>query len=235
MHIDNKQPVSAENKKIERELIITSDGSHTLYIPAMDEQYHSVNGAIGESQHIFIEKGLKHINKQELRIFEIGFGTGLNAFLTWLESRKENQTITYFTVEKYPLEKEIYQHLNYPELLSPNDRDRFLQLHTASWEQESLIGDHFILHKMQADINTSEIPDKLDLVYFDAFAPDKQAGIWKQELFDKLYQRMSTGAVLTTYCAKGVIRRMMQASGFQVERLEGPPGKREILRATKEG
>lgn len=229
MHTNSQQ---REDK--ERQLIITSDGSHTLYLPSMDEQYHSVNGAITESKHIFITKGLQQIHKKELRIFEIGFGSGLNAFLTLLEGRKTGQHITYYSIEKYPLEKELYHVLNYPQLLSPQDQELFIQLHSSPWEEDTSISDQFTLHKIKADINQCFIPENIDLVYFDAFAPDKQEGIWKQDLFDQLFQHMNTEAVLTTYCAKGAIRRMMQASGFKVERLDGPPGKREMLRATKE-
>lgn len=232
MNINEVEQTDPSNPS-DRKLITTSDGSHTLYIPAMDEQYHSVNGAITESMHIFIEKGLKSIQKKEIRIFEVGFGTGLNAFLTWLKSREKGITVSYYTVEKYPLEEKLFASLNYPELLSPHDQTFFLELHTSPWEKDRLIGEHFTLHKIQSDINACPIPSAIDLVYFDAFAPNKQAGIWSQELFDKLYSQMTINGVLTTYCAKGIVRRMMQTSGFEVERIEGPPGKREMLRAIK--
>ncbi|MCC8096478.1 MAG: tRNA (5-methylaminomethyl-2-thiouridine)(34)-methyltransferase MnmD [Tannerellaceae bacterium] len=220
-----------EKKEFSRELQLTADGSHTLFVPAMDEHYHSVNGAVQESQHVFIEAGLKQLDRNPIRIFEVGFGTGLNAFLTLLETG--HTAVEYFSIEQYPLEEKLIHALNYGELVLSGKKDLFLSLHQAAWNISVPITDSFTLHKMYGDSNTASLPGQIDLVYFDAFAPDKQPDMWNQEIFNKLYKQMTSGGILTTYCAKGVVRRMLQASGFSVERIPGPPGKREMLRATK--
>ena len=226
----NIEPVS---DGLKRELQITSDGSHTLYMPDMDEHYHSVNGAIQESEHVFIEAGLHRLSKKEIRVLEIGFGTGLNAFLTLLDSRQADRHITYYSMELYPLDIALVQNLNYGKVLCAGEEDMFMALHEAPWNQSASITPNFTLHKMKGDCNQAELPNEIDLVYFDAFAPDKQPEMWNQELFNKLYFRMNEGGILTTYCAKGAVRRTMKESGFSVERIPGPPGKREMLRATK--
>lgn len=217
-----------------QELQLTADGSHTLFIPEMDEHYHSVNGAIQESRHVFIEAGLQQTGGTEIRMLEIGFGTGLNALLTLLEAPGLGKTIHYVSVERYPLEKEIVRTLNYPQQLGPEAEPLFAALHEAPWNTPVRITPYFTLHKMEADSNDCQLPDAVDLIYFDAFAPDKQPEMWNQSIFDKLYGCTSTGGILTTYCAKGSVRRMMQAAGYTVERIPGPPGKREMLRARKE-
>lgn len=222
-----------EQNHIIRELQETADGSHTLFIPQMDEHYHSVNGAVQESRHVFIEAGLHHQDKKDITVFEIGFGTGLNAFLTLLDAEDKNCKIDYYSVELYPLEPEIVQALNYGELICPEKKDLFYALHAAAWDKTEYITDYFTLHKIHGDNNNCLLPDDIDLVYFDAFAPDKQPEMWNQEIFDKLYAHMSEGGILTTYCAKGVVRRVMQKAGYSVERIPGPPGKREMLRAIK--
>lgn len=215
---------------------LTADGSHTLFIPGLDEHYHSVNGAVQESTHVFIEAGLRHCSKDVIRIFEVGFGTGLNAFLTLLESNKTKKTIHYTTIEAYPLSDSIIKELNYPAKCLSIEKEMYYKLHDAEWEKESEITDTFFLTKRKADFTNfdfSEIKENVDIIYFDAFAPDKQSDMWTQEIFDKLYNVAGVGCILVTYCAKGVVRRMMQQAGFTTERLPGPPGKREMLRATK--
>lgn len=218
---------------IKRELQETADGSHTLFIPEMDEHYHSVNGAVQESRHVFIEAGLHYQTKKDITVFEIGFGTGLNAYLTLLDAEEYNRSVAYYSIELYPLEPELVRVLNYGEVVSPEKKELFTALHSAAWNTSAKITDRFTLHKIQGDSNCCELPDDIDLIYFDAFAPDKQPGMWNQEIFDKLYAHSSEGGVLTTYCAKGVVRRMMQKAGYSVERIPGPPGKREMLRAIK--
>lgn len=218
---------------ITRELQETADGSHTLFIPEMDEHYHSINGAVQESRHVFIEAGLHHQEKRDIIVFEVGFGTGLNAFLTLLDAGGMSRKVDYYSVELYPLEPELVQVLNYGEVICPEKKDLFYALHAAAWNETVSITDYFTLHKIQADNNSCELPENIDLVYFDAFAPDKQPEMWSQEIFDKLYAHTSEGGILTTYCAKGVVRRMMQKAGYSVERIPGPPGKREMLRAIK--
>ena len=232
-HLSDSVNVEPVSDGLKRELQVTSDGSHTLYMPDMDEHYHSVNGAIQESEHVFIEAGLHRLSKKEIRVLEIGFGTGLNAFLTLLDSRQSDRHITYYSMELYPLDIALVQNLNYGKVLCAGEEDMFMALHEAPWNQSASITPNFTLHKMKGDCNQAELPNEIDLVYFDAFAPDKQPEMWNQELFNKLYFRMNAGGILTTYCAKGAVRRTMKESGFSVERIPGPPGKREMLRATK--
>ena len=219
--------------QMKRELQQTADGSHTLFIPEMDEHYHSVNGAVQESRHVFIEAGLHHQAKKDITVFEIGFGTGLIAFLTLLDAEENNRSVNYYSIELYPLGAELVRALNYGDVICPEKKEWFEALHVATWNEAVRITDRFTLHKIQGDINHCELPEGIDLVYFDAFAPDKQPEMWSQEIFDKLYAHMAEGGILTTYCAKGVVRRMMQKAGYSVERIPGPPGKREMLRAIK--
>ena len=213
----------------------TEDGSPTIYLPELDEHYHSVHGAIQESSHIFIKAGLRSLPAGHIRILEVGFGTGLNAFLTLLETfNNPDLSIEYFTVERYPLSTDITEQLDYPHLLAPDRADLFAALHRAPWDKPVNITPAFTLHKIEGDIATVPLPDDINLIYFDAFAPEKQPEMWDENLFRTLYRLMAAEGILTTYCAKGAVRRMLQAIGFRVERLPGPPGgKREILRATK--
>lgn len=216
----------------------TEDGSATLFVPELDEHYHSVKGARTESQHIFIDMGLKYVQTDRPRILEIGFGTGLNAFLTLLSSNETGKQIHYTGLELYPLDWEVVSELKY------TDNPLFCRLHTAPWEEEVKITPDFTLLKQKTDFTKiynrashqgeESNQGQYDVIYFDAFAPEKQPEMWEQQLFDYLYVITNTGGALTTYCAKGVVRRMLQQAGFTVERLPGPPGgKREILRATK--
>lgn len=207
----------------------TEDGSATLFVPELNEHYHSVKGARTESQHIFIDMGLKASAAPQPHVLEIGFGTGLNTLLTLEAAEQEKRPVHYTGIELYPLAWEEVDVLGY------SDNLLFKQLHTAPWEEDVRISTYFTLRKIQADANTvSTLSLNPDLVYFDAFAPEKQPEMWNEQLFHSLYASMNIGGILTTYCAKGVIRRMLQAVGFLVERLPGPPGgKREILRATK--
>ncbi|WP_300726575.1 tRNA (5-methylaminomethyl-2-thiouridine)(34)-methyltransferase MnmD [uncultured Bacteroides sp.] len=212
----------------------TDDGSYTLYVPELEEHYHSIKGALTESEHIFINMGMKHFRGDDVRILEIGFGTGLNAFLTLLEADKEGRNVYYSSIERYPIPLETVEKLQYPELICPERADDFNALHKAAWNTDVHITSRFTLNKIEDDFTTYRFKPGYDVIYFDAFAPEKQPEMWNQELFDALYGCLNKGGVLTTYCAKGVVRRMLQASGFTVERLPGPPGgKREILRATK--
>lgn len=214
----------------------TEDGSATLFVPALNEHYHSVMGARTESQHIFIEMGLKACQASQPHILEIGFGTGLNALLSLEAAEAALQEVHYTGVELYPLTWEEVDALGY------SHHPLFKQLHTVPWEKEVSISPYFTLQKIQADANVAISDNQLsltthhgfDVVYFDAFAPEKQPEMWNEQLFRSLYVSMNKGGILTTYCAKGVIRRLLQNIGFWVERLPGPPGgKREILRATK--
>ena len=212
----------------------TEDGSRTLYVPEMDEHYHSVKGALTEAEHIFINMGLRHCTAPSPHVFEVGFGTGLNAFLTLLEAKRSKRKVTFVTIERYPVDMDTIRLLDYPHLISPEESEKYYALHSAEWNKPVEITPYFTIHKIQGDLTVCEIEDSFDLVYFDAFAPEKQPEMWADAIFSKIYQSLSTPGILTTYCAKGVIRRLLQSTGFTVERLPGPPsGKREILRATK--
>lgn len=221
------------DKSVHRELQVTADGSHTFFIPEMDEHYHSVNGAIQEALHVFLRAGFDLMTSTSFHVLEFGFGTGLNAWLTLLEAEKKWCKVQYTTIEKYPLEWQMAAQLNYADLWQPEAEEDFLRLHRAPWNESVEITPGFCLHKILGDYQDSKWPDGVDLVYFDAFAPDKQPEVWNQSLFDRIYRSMNEGGVLVTYCAKGAVRRMWQAAGFSVERIPGPPGKREMLRAWK--
>lgn len=210
----------------------TSDGSATLYIPELEEHYHSIKGAHTESIHVFIKNGLQFAHsmnpQKRLKVLEVGFGTGLNALLT-LECCVEHALcVEYNSVELYPLKWEEVKQLNY------SNSPQWELLHTCRWGLKQEICNNYTLAKWHTSIHEFESSD-IDVVYFDAFAPEKQPDMWTETLFVKIYNMMSDNGVLTTYCAKGCVRRMLEKVGFVVERLEGPPGgKREILRAIKQ-
>ena len=212
----------------------TADGSYTLYVPELNEHYHSVKGALTESQHIFIDMGLKHSPVPSPRILEIGLGTGLNCFLTLLTAVETQRNIHYTGIERFPLNLEVIQKLDYPSLINKEHEEDYYAIHKASWGEERTLSPWFTLHKIEGDFTNYAFEKGYDIIYFDAFAPEKQPEMWEQSLFNGLYNALNEGGILTTYCAKGVVRRMLQTAGFMVERLPGPPGgKREILRATK--
>lgn len=215
-------------------LYLTDDGTSTLYSDEMQESYHSLNGAVQESKHVFIEAGLKQTNKKNVRIFEIGFGTGLNALLTWSEAKKNGLVILYTSVEAFPLPLEITSRLNYEMEVQTLGKDAFSLLHAATWNEAVVLDETcFTLCKLNGDFTSITIPKNLDLVYFDAFAPEKQPEMWDERLFQEIFEAMNYSGILVTYCAKGEVRRRMQRCGFKVERIPGPPGKREMLRAVK--
>lgn len=217
-------------EKLERKLEMTADGSHTLFVPAMDEHYHSVNGAVQESLHVFIEAGLRRLEKPEARILEIGFGTGLNAFLTLREQERAGiRRITYYSIERYPLDRTVTDSLNYGAKVWPERQELFTALHATPWNAPAEITSSFVLHKIEGDAHDCDLPAAIDLVYFDAFAPDKQPEMWTPALFHRLAKRMAPGGILVTYCAKGAVRRGFADAGFRMERLPGPPGKRHML------
>ena len=213
----------------------TNDGSATLFVPELDEHYHSVKGAYTESLHIYRDCAYlfaaEYSSARPLRLLEVGFGTGLNAAVTAMAATEE-RPVHYITLEKYPVESQLVNNLGYDTLV---DASLFSAIHAAPWEQPMAITPHFTLEKRCCDLLTTPLPDDIDIVYFDAFAPEKQPEMWNAEVFARIYQSMRPGGVLTTYCAKGAIRRLLQSTGFVVERLAGPVGgKREILRATKQ-
>jgi tRNA U34 5-methylaminomethyl-2-thiouridine-forming methyltransferase MnmC len=215
--------------------LLTDDGSHTIYLPEMDEHYHSVHGAIQESLHIYIEQGLLQTSRKELSVLEIGFGTGLNAYLTYGVAKKENISVRYTSLEKYPLDEPEFMRLNYPDNIFPEHTDIFYKMHRAEWNQMIEISPDFSLEKLQADLLTfpfDAIP-RFDLVYYDAFAPGKQPEMWTENILHKVGASVNPGGILVTYCAKGSVRRAFSGAGFTMERIPGPKGKKEILRGKK--
>lgn len=212
---------------------ITEDGSHTLYIPELDEHYHSVFGAIQEAVHIYINAGLNHCDKEKINVLEAGFGTGLNTFLTYIEAENQGKQINYNSIELYPLEKDITANLNYAETIGYGKPEIFKALHEAQWNKETEISSHFRLTKIQDDLTTHNFQGPYDVVYYDAFAPEVQPELWSADIFKKIYESMTPGGILTTYCVKGIVKRALKGCGFEIKRLPGPPGKREMLRATK--
>jgi len=218
-----------------RQLIVTDDGSHSIFVPALDEHYHSTHGAIQESEHVFIQSGLELCPKQKITIFEVGFGTGLNAFLAFRYAQNKGCEIEYLTIEKYPLAQQEYETLNYAEIIDPTLNEHFKYLHHCRWNQLVKIQPNFAIHKIEGDlrmVNIDSLPS-FDLVFFDAFAPNKQSDLWNEEIYLKIYNQCNQGAMLVTYCSKGVVRRGLQQVGFRVERIPGPPGKKEMLKAIK--
>ncbi len=220
---------------IKPELVKTDDGSHTLFISVPGEHYHSTFGAVQESMHIFIDAGLRQCKKAVLNIFEAGFGTGLNAYLTALEISGTGQAIRYIAVEKYPLPPEIWSKLNYPAFIPGGDPELFQKIHQAAWNQEVKITEYFSILKQSSDLTVCDFSafPLFDLIYFDAFSPEKQPELWDIAIFRQLAGHCFPCAKIVTYCAKGVVRRSLSEAGFTPEKIPGPPGKREILRGTK--
>lgn len=214
-------------------LIKTADGSHTIYVPELDEHYHSTNGAILESKHIFINAGYRSLNKDEINILEVGFGTGLNALLTLLENEKDNKRVFYTTVEKYPVSSEMLQKLNYPELTETKPCKLFEKIHDAEWGIPVKLTGRFTLCKIKQDIKFFYSEKNFDIIYFDAFGPDKQPEMWSHNIISKIANHTKRKGIFVTYSAKGDLKRNLVSCGFIVNRLPGPPGKREITRAVK--
>ncbi|TGE27758.1 SAM-dependent methyltransferase [Hymenobacter metallicola] len=219
------------------EVRTTADGSSTLYVPALDEHYHSTHGALQEAQHVYLGAGLepKLDAATPVRVLEIGFGTGLNALLTLQRSLSASQVIEYDTLEKYPLPPAVIQSLGVeryvlnPELLAYHE-----QLHAAPWQQTAALTPRFRLRKLHSALQETSLPARhYDVVYFDAFAPEKQPDMWTEAVFEQLLRATAPDGILVSYCAKGSFRRSLKAAGWLVEKLPGPPGKREMTRARK--
>tara|TARA_Y100000991_G_scaffold207077_1_gene184763 strand:+ start:569 stop:1240 length:672 start_codon:yes stop_codon:yes gene_type:complete len=214
----------------------TADGSSTLYNQMLDEHYHSIHGALNESIHVFIRMGFLNFvesfkSAKDINILEIGFGTGLNCILTFIENIKLNISLNYTALEPFPLEMEIIDNLDFN--LASRHLDAFKLIHQSFWEKPVEINKQFSLEKSRLELKDFNDNKFYDIIYFDAFAPSKQPELWKVDVFTKLFNLTSYNGVLVTYCAKGQVRRDLEKVGYFVERLEGPPGKREMLRATK--
>ncbi|SDY79545.1 tRNA U34 5-methylaminomethyl-2-thiouridine-forming methyltransferase MnmC [Flavobacterium aquidurense] len=222
------------SKKVEREIIKTLDGSTTIHLKEWDECYHSKHGAIQEAKHVFIKNGLSLFEKDPVSILEIGFGTGLNAFITFLESVKKNQKIDYVGVEAYPVNAEEVLAMNYVEELEAlKFHNIFEKMHKCEWDNKVEICDQFSLTKRKQFFDEIDDFETFDLIYFDAFGYRVQPELWSTEIFQKMYNSLKSNGVLVTYAARGVVKRSMISVGFTVEKLAGPPGKREMFRAFK--
>lgn len=221
-------------------MLLTNDGSHTLMSPQFGATYHSRFGAVTESAHVFIGAGFRYVSagKQRIRLLETGLGTGLNALMTWVAAEQSDIRVAYTALELFPPSPGDVEALNYPDLLEGNPEDlraRLRDLHQAPWEVNAALSNHFSLMKKKTPIETFESEQAFDLVYFDAFAPETQPELWTEEVFRRMFGALVPGGVLVTYCAKGEVKRRMLRAGFQVERLPGPPGKREMTRGWRSG
>lgn len=223
---------------MKREIKTTTDGSKTLYISELNENYHSQHGALQEANHVFIDNGLKLINNYEINILELGFGTGLNVLVTINELLKndKNHIINYYALEKYPINKSEFLNMEYDLLFDfAKSREIYLKLHESDWNQMTEIIPGFNLKKINCDffeLKNIELP-KINLVYFDCFGARVQPDLWEKPLFEIVSNTMETGGLLTTYSSKGSVRRILQDLNFKVEKKAGPPGKREMINATK--
>ena len=220
---------------MQRSILKTADLSNTIYLRELDETFHSTNGALQESIHVFIRAGLNEIikRKKKITIFEMGYGTGLNAILTFIESTINNIEVSYTSIEAYPLEKKLMDELDFKNLIEIEFHPFFDKIQESKWNETCSINDIFSLEKIHTKFEDYDLDSTFDLVYFDAFAPDKQPELWTEEIFKRIFDNMNEGGIIVTYSAKGEVRRCMQRAGFTVERLPGPIGKREMLRAGK--
>lgn len=228
-------------RSLVNEIIKTADGSHSIYVQGLDEHYHSIHGAIQEAQHVFIKMGLMHIASTlphpntPINILEIGLGTGLNAFITFMEARKAGLTIHYTALEAYPISAELAGKLNYVELLNAQqDQPIYDKIHSSEWDKKNAFSDQFTLHKIKNTIQECVFEEYYDLIYFDAFGPRVQPEMWTEDIFNKLYAVTKPQGCLVTYCAKGEVKRTLKKVGFSLETLQGPPGKREMVRAVRD-
>jgi tRNA U34 5-methylaminomethyl-2-thiouridine-forming methyltransferase MnmC len=214
-------------------LIRTADGSHTIYDTKLDEHYHSVHGAVQESEHIFIRNGFDTCHANPINIFEVGFGTGLNALLTATRSLAGERQVIYTTIEKFPINEDIIWSLNHSDFAGIEGKKIFNLLHFSDWNRTTTICKNFSLKKIKGDFTSGNLSGEYDLIYFDAFAPDKQPEMWTRDMFAKIASVTKKNGIFVTYSAKGEVKRNLIACGFDVKLLPGPPGKREIIRAVK--
>ncbi|MEN9742456.1 MAG: tRNA (5-methylaminomethyl-2-thiouridine)(34)-methyltransferase MnmD [Bacteroidota bacterium] len=219
------------------EILQTADGSNTLYLPELDETYHSRHGSRQEALHVFIQHGLQYFREVQpealdIQLLEVGFGTGLNAFLTFQEmSEQPKLHLNYIGYETHPVAQEIWEQLNYAA--SPSENQVYQKIMEAPYGKKTSIAPNFDLEKIQAPIQSIDLKNQLDLVYFDAFGPRAQTEMWEISIFEKLYNALKPGGILVTYCAMGQFKRDLKSLGFSVQAIPGPPGKREMTRAIK--
>jgi tRNA U34 5-methylaminomethyl-2-thiouridine-forming methyltransferase MnmC len=213
----------------------TLDQSNTIFLEELNETYHSINGALDESLHVYIQKGFNEAIKikNTIHVFEVGFGTGLNTILTLIEAHKKNITCTYHSIEAFPLEENLVAQLNYTSLFDEKYHQAFEKIHQAKWNETIKISNNFLLNKIHSSLENYQPILTFDVIYFDAFAPDKQPELWTETIFKKMFDLLNENGILVTYSAKGEVRRTLQRVGFTVERTNGPKGKREMLQAKK--
>jgi tRNA U34 5-methylaminomethyl-2-thiouridine-forming methyltransferase MnmC len=226
--------------ELKRIIQLTADGSHTIAIPQLNVAYHSKHGAIRESEHVFIKEGLQYLintntfdKSETVNVFEVGFGTGLNAWLTLYEAIKHSKKIFYQAIEPHPLSADEAKKLNYTSAANKNLEKYFSELHTCGWNKKILIHPLFLFEKLNTALQNFTTNKKFHLIYFDAFDPNVQPELWTEQIFKKLFDVIYDKGILVTYSSKGSVRRAMQAAGFSVKKIAGPPHKREITRAIK--
>jgi len=218
-----------------RKLITTNDGSQTIFVEDLNETYHSIHGAIQEANHVFIDHGLRLFHSDErVRILEVGFGTGLNALLTFLNADNLKLNVDYVGVEAFPVEEELLEKIEYPSFLEGGAEEMFKRIHDCAWNEKHELSNSFALTKMKMKIELLQSETNFfDLIYFDAFGPAVQGELWQPTILNQMYDLLKLNGVLVTYCAKGQVKRDLKSAGFTVETLPGPPGKREMTRAIK--
>lgn len=214
-------------------IIKTNDGSNTLFSNTFGDQYHSTFGALQESRFVYIQTGLNYCEHNSIKIFEVGFGTGLNAILTYIEGFNKKINIEYHTIELFPIDIETINQLNYFKFFSNDQKSIYKKLHDCKWSRKIKISENFTFRKVKYDFNKYIFTEMYDLIYFDAFAPEKQPNMWSGENFAKLFDILNNNGILVTYSSKGIVKNNLRNAGFKVTRLEGPKGKRHILRAQK--
>jgi len=220
---------------LKKQIVKTQDGSNTIFIPEFDETYHSTHGAIQESLHVFVSSGLKFKTElNDINVLEVGFGTGLNALLTFIHSEETNRNIKYTSLEAFPLKWNFVSKLNYIDMIFNGKYfAKYKKMHTCCWESFYVISPNFMLRKHNMKLQNVLFENEFDVIYFDAFAPRVQPELWTERVFTSMYLALKPGGVLVTYCAKGSVKRTLTRVGFDLQSIPGPPGKREMSRAIK--
>ena len=220
---------------LKKEIVKTRDGSNTIFVPEFDETYHSTYGAIQESLHVFIRSGLKFKTEiNDISVLEVGFGTGLNALLSFVDSEDTNRNIKYTSLEAYPLQWNLVSKLNYIDIIfNGKYSEIYKKIHTCDWESFHELSPYFTLKKQNVKLQNILFDNEFDIIYFDAFAPRVQPELWTEQIFNSMYKALKPGGVLVTYCAKGSVKRALRYVGFELQSISGPPGKREMSRAIK--
>ena len=214
-------------------IVPTKDGSPTLYVKELDEHYHSTNGAVGESMHVYIEAGYDFCGDNPVTVFEVGFGTGLNALLTAVRSAEQKRVTHYVAIENNPLPKELTDSLNYHDLLGKDSRSLFNKIHEADWNRRVEVSEYFSLYKIEGSFLSYHPEIEAGVAYFDAFAPSRQPELWTNQILEKVHAILKSGGIFVTYSARGELKRTLRSIGFKVELLPGASGKREMVRAVK--